>query len=258
MKKLGLALGAGAARGAAHIGFLRVLEEENIKPDYIAGCSMGAIVGAAYASGMPLGEIQRIVDKLRLMDFFSPTAKKGGLFSMQKIHRLIEKHLGKLQFENLKIPFQCIATDIISRKLITFSTGNVVDAIVASANVPFLFAPIERNGMRLIDGYILDRVPVMTVKTMGADVIVALDALGERPFGSKNPASWQMGLEIMDILECERAKWRKQEHAKDIDFWLEYDLGDMGHVELKKIRFACERGYALGKEHVQAIKKALR
>lgn len=258
MKTLGLALGAGAARGAAHIGFLRGLEEGGIKPDFITGCSMGAIVGAAYAAGVPLSEIQRQIDRLHLVEFFRPTVKRGGLFTMKKIRKILKDSLGDLQFSELKIPFQCVATDMISRQLVCFSEGSVVDAAIVSANVPFLFVPIERGGMKLIDGYILERVPARLVKDMGADVVVAVDALGARPFSSKDPTALQMALEIMDILECERAERRKQENCELIDFWLEPDLGNMGQTELKKIRFACERGYALAQDNLKKIKKALK
>ncbi len=258
MKTLGLALGAGAARGACHIGFLRGLEENGIKPDFITGCSMGAVVGALYAADMPLSAIQQSLKELHLADFFKPTLRRGGLFTMRKIRKMLHERLGDLQFEDLKIPFQCVATDLVSRKSICLSKGNVVDAVMASSNVPFLFAPIEMDGMRLIDGYILERVPACLAKEMGADVVVAVDALGERPFGAKNPTSLQMALEIMDILECERFERRKKESEGKIDFWLQPELGDMGQTELKKIQFACEQGYILAQTNVKKIKKALK
>ncbi|MBE5746872.1 MAG: hypothetical protein E7352_01710 [Clostridiales bacterium] len=258
MKTLGLALGAGAARGTSHIGFLRGLEEAGIKPDFITGCSMGAIVGALYAAGISLSEMQQAMDRLRLVDFFKPTVKRGGLFTMKKIRKILEARLGDLQFKDLEIPFQCVATDLVSRKLICFSKGSVVDAVLASANVPFLFAPIKKDGMKLIDGYILERVPARLVKDMGADIVVAVDALGKRPFGAKDPTALQMALEIMDILECERLEKRKQANGDWLDFWLEPDLGDMGQTELKKIRFACEQGYALAQDNLKKIKKALK
>lgn len=257
MKTLGLALGAGAARGACHIGFLRALEENGIKPDFIAGCSMGAVIGALYAADVPLSEIQQSLEKLRLVDFFRPTSKRGGLFTMKKIRKLLRQRLGDVQFKDLKIPFQCVATDLISRKLVCFSKGDVVDAAMASANVPFLFAPVETDGMKLIDGYILERVPARLAKEMGADVVVAIDALGERPFSTKDPSALLMMMEIMDVLECERSERRKQENRGLIDFWLEPALGDMGHTEIKKIGFACGQGYALAQENMKKIKKAL-
>ena len=258
MKTLGLALGAGAARGTCHIGFLRCLEENGIKPDFITGCSMGAVVGAIYAAGVPLSEIQQEIMGLRLWDFFKPTIKRGGLFTMKKIRKMLRERVGDLQFKDLKIPFQCVATDLVSRKLVCFSKGSVVDAVIASANVPFLFAPIEKDGMKLIDGYILERVPARLVKDMGAEVVVAVDALGTRPFGSKKVGTLQMALEVMDLLECERFQRQKKENNDGIDFWLEPDLGDMGQTEVKKIRFACQQGYCLAQENLKKIKKALK
>ena len=258
MKTLGLALGAGAARGAAHIGFLRGLEENGLRPDFITGCSMGAVVGALYAADVPLSEIQQQLNKLHLVDFFKPTLKRGGLCSMKKIRKLLKDRLGDLQFKDLKIPFQCVATDLVSRKLICFSKGSVVDAVMASSNVPFFFAPIEMDGMKLIDGYILERVPARLAKEMGADVVVAIDTLGAKPFATKDPTALLMMMEIMDLLECERTQRRKQENRGLIDFWLEPDLGDMGQTALKKTRFACEQGYILAQENVKKIKKALK
>lgn len=257
MKKLGLALGAGAARGVSHIGFLKALDEEGIKPDMIAGCSMGSVVGAAYASGMSFEGMQASVNNLRLLDLITPAGVRGGLFGTKKMRKTIENAIGALDFADLKIPFCCVATDIISRQVVVFNKGSVVDAVVASSCIPLLFSPVVMGEMRLVDGYVLDRVPFRQVKDMGADVVVAVDALGKNPLSADDPVTLQMALEVIDILEGEHMERKKAENADMIDLWLEPDLGEMSQFDIRKVDFAFEQGYALGKANVSEIKKLL-
>ena len=158
-KKLGFALGAGGSRGVAHIGFLKAMEEHGIKPDYITGCSMGSVVGSAYAAGIDLEYMKNAVFKLRLLDLIAPTGRRGGLFDTRKIRKLLEKHIGDIDFADLKIPFRCIAADMVSQQIVEFSEGKLLDGVVASSCIPAVFQPIERDGMRLIDGGVIHRVP---------------------------------------------------------------------------------------------------
>ncbi len=258
MKKLGLALGSGGSRGVAHVGFLKALDEEKIRPDYICGCSMGSIVGAAYASGMKPDEIWVAVEKLRLLDIISPTRQRGGLFSTKKMRALLKKYMGDIDFKDLKIPFHCIAVDMLAQRIVEFSSGSVLDGVVASSSIPAIFHPTEKEGMRLVDGGILERVPVVQVKAMGADVVVAVDVLGQRQCKEDCPRPLGVLLEMIDLMDNYRTKRRKQENADIIDFWVEPDLGDMSQYSLKQLRYAYEKGYEMGKAYVPKIKKALK
>ncbi len=257
MKKLGLALGAGGSRGVAHIGFLKALEEAGIKPDYICGCSMGSVVGAAYASGMSTEAMWKIVSKLRLLDLIAPSGQRGGLFGTRKMRQLLIKHIGVVSFSDLKIPFHCVAVDMCTQSLVEFSEGNLIDAVVASSSIPAVFHPLDKDGMRLIDGGILERVPAAQVKKMGADVVVAVDVLGQRDCSEDCPRVLGVLLETIDLMDNYRTRRRREENADIIDFWLEPELGNMSQYELKQIRFAYEKGYELGIKHVKKIKKAL-
>ncbi len=256
MKKLGYALGAGGSRGVAHIGFLKAMEEEGIKPDYITGCSMGSVVGSAYAAGLTLEKLQKAVNSLRLFDLVS-LGRKGGLFDTKKVRQLLQYYMGDIHFDDLKIPFRCVAVDMISQTLVEFSQGSVLDAVVASSSIPTVFCPTEKNGMRLIDGGILERVPVPQVKAMGADVVVAVDVLGQRR--SKNTMPGLVGImtETIDIMDNARTRQRRKDNAKIIDFWLEPELGDMSQYSFSSISFAIEKGYEMGRENVKAIKARL-
>ena len=219
MKKLGLALGAGGSRGIAHIGFLEALEDAGIKPDYIVGCSMGAVVGGAYAAGIDLKTMKQAVFKLRLLDLITPAKQKGGMFGTQKMRNLIAKHVGDISFEDLTIPFHSIAVDMLTQRVVEFSEGSVVDAIVASASIPAIFHPLVKDGMHLVDGCVLERVPAMRVKALGADVVVAVDVLGW--LQAKEDMSGTVGvlLETFDVMDNYRTKTYHKSHKKQIDFW---------------------------------------
>ncbi len=257
MKKLGLALGSGGSRGVAHIGFLKALEEAALRPDYIAGSSMGAVVGAAFASGMKTDDVWQGVEKLRLFNLISPTRQRGGLFSTRKMRGLLQKHLGDKSFQDLEIPFCCVAVDMVTQKVVEFKEGSLVDAVIASSSIPAVFHPFVKEGMRLVDGGILERVPVQQVKAMGADVVIAVDVLGQRQFQEKSPRVLGTLLEVIDLMDNYRTRRRRRENADVIDMWLEPDLGDMNQYDLKKLQFAYERGYALGVENLPKIKDLL-
>ena len=257
MKKLGLALGAGGSRGVAHIGFLRALEEEGIKPDYICGCSMGSVVGAAYASGMSPRDMWTVVGKLRILDIISPSKQKGGLFGTKKMRQQLLKHIGDLTFDQLNIPFHCIAVDMCTQSVVEFSEGSVLDAVVASSSIPAVFHPLDKDGMRLVDGGVLERVPVQQVKAMGADVVVAVDVMGQKDCSEDCPNMVGVMFEIFDLMDNHRTRRRKEDNADIIDFWVEPDLGNMSQYELKQVGLAYEKGYQLGREYAPAIKKAL-
>lgn len=257
-KTLGLALGSGGSRGVAHIGFLRALEEVGVKPDFITGTSMGAVVGAAYASGLTTEEMKQAVFSLRLLDLLTFTGKRGGVSGTKKMRELLIKYIGDITFKDLKIPFRCYAVDMISQQLIEFSSGSVVDAVVASASIPVVFHPLEKDGMRLIDGGVLERVPVSQVKQMGADVVVGVDVLGRRDASEDAPNVLKMLIETIDIMDNHRTARRKQDFEDIIDFWLEPELGNMSQYDLKQIRFAYEKGYELGQKNANEIRKALK
>ncbi len=256
-KTLGLALGAGGSRGIAHVGFLRALEEAGIKPDYIVGCSMGSVVGAAYASGMGIDEIEKAVLKLRLRHILAPTLKRGGLCATRKMRKVILKYVGDVDFEDLKIPFRCVAVDMLSQTTVTLSKGKVVDSVVASSSIPAVFKPTEREGMRLIDGGVLTRVPYREVKEMGADVVVAVDVLGRLQTKKERVGTLGVLLQSLDIMDNHRTERAKIDGKDSIDFWLEPDLEDMSQYALKRIDFALKKGYELGKRYAEEIKKKL-
>lgn len=256
-KTLGFALGSGGSRGVAHIGFLKAMEEAEIYPDYITGCSMGSVVGSAYASGLTTEKMYKAVRGLRLLDLLAPTGLRGGIFNTKKIRKLLEKYVGDPDFSELKIPFRCVAVDMITQKVVEFSEGKVLDGVVASSSIPAVFRPTEKDGMRLIDGGILERVPYLSLKDMGADIIVCVDVLGRRSTKEKMPTTFGVLLETIDLMDNYRTARLKEKHADIIDFWIEPELGDMSQYSLKQVQFAYEKGYEIGQAYTKKIKKAL-
>lgn len=174
--KIGLALGSGAARGWAHIGVIRALEEAGYKPDIIAGCSIGAFVGAACASG-DLDMLEAWVGKLTWQDVLKllDPSWAGGLIKGEKLIDFFRQHFLDHDFSALAMPFACVATDLANGREVWLKEGSVAEAVRASIAMPGLFTPVERGDRLLVDGALVNPVPVSLCRSMGADVVIAVD-----------------------------------------------------------------------------------
>ena len=179
MPKIGLALGSGAARGLAHIGVLETLEEEKIPIHYIAGTSMGALIGGLYASGLGIKELKEFAyqtDWKKVVILLVPSPSKSGLVSGERIEKFLRSFLGNKKIEELPIPFACVATDILSGEEIIIDKGDLVDGIRASISIPGILTPVILDGRILADGGIVNPIPVNVVSKMGADFVIASNA----------------------------------------------------------------------------------
>ena len=179
--KLGLALSGGAARGLAHVGVIEVLEREGIQIDAVAGTSMGAIIGAAYARGLTVSQIkEHALDlswtKLVRMFEFSPF-KTSGFTGTRRVREKLKSVIGDLDFSALQRPFACVATDIISGEEVVFKRGSVLDAVLASMALPLVFKVPHLGRRYLVDGGISDPLPVIPLKALGADKVIAVNVL---------------------------------------------------------------------------------
>jgi NTE family protein len=192
-KTLGLALSGGGARGIAHIGVLKALEEADIKIDFLSGTSMGGVVSAAYASGLSATEIEEVskeYGKLRnLWRLADPTLPRQSVFLGKRLEAFFEDTLKVTSFEELRIPLTLVAVDLNSGQEVHFKSGSVAHAVRATVAVPGLLAPIEEEGRCLVDGGLLNNLPSDAVREMGADVVLAVDVFA----GSDGDASyWQI------------------------------------------------------------------
>lgn len=174
--KLGLALGSGAAKGWAHIGVIRALEREGIRPDVISGCSIGAFVGAAAATG-EFEKLARWVEKLtwQTVVSFLDVSLRGGLIKGDRLIDYFEREIAGLGFDELKLPFGCVATELQTGREIWLKEGSVARAVRASIAMPGLFTPVAENERVLVDGGLVNPVPVSLCRAMGADIVIAVD-----------------------------------------------------------------------------------
>ena len=172
--KIGLAFGGGFARGIAHIGSLKVLEEEGIPVDYIAGTSVGAIIGAAYASGVSAKELSEIALMVRFKHFARWTFSRFGLCNNDRIEGVLHRMLKVYTFEEMKIPLAIAATEFNTGEPAVFTSGSVVPAVRASCAYPGMFLPVEVDGKTYVDGMLAWLVPTTPLKRMGADRVIGL------------------------------------------------------------------------------------
>jgi NTE family protein len=185
--KIGLALGSGSARGLAHLGVIRAIEDAGIEVDFIAGTSMGALIGAIYAAGK-LDELEasfRDFDWKKSASFFDVVLPKSGLLDGAKVSQLVRAHIHADTIEMLPKLFAAVATDIVSGEEVVIRSGDVIEAVRASISVPGIFTPVRSNGHILVDGGLTNPVPVSAVRAMGADIVIAVD-LNHQIINGKN------------------------------------------------------------------------
>ena len=174
--RIGLALGSGSSRGWAHIGAIRALEEHGVKPELVCGTSIGALVGAIYASGQ-LDALERWVTSLawsqvvRLMDI----TWKGGLIRGQRLFNLFGSTFDNRELDELEVRFGCVATELSSGREIWLQHGPLLDLVRASIAMPGLFTPVVRDGTVLVDGGLVNPVPVSMCRAFGAEIVIAID-----------------------------------------------------------------------------------
>jgi len=179
-RKIGLALSSGGARGSAHVGVLRVLVENGIVPDVIAGSSMGAEIGGAYAAGTSLDDMEsqwRSSSSGRVFRTLFPTIPWSGWSSGREVSRFLREIFGDRRIEDLPIPFAAVATDLETGGACPIRRGPLVEAIRASLSVPGLFTPVWIDEHLLIDGGVSNPMPVDVARDLGADVVIAVDVL---------------------------------------------------------------------------------
>jgi NTE family protein len=172
--RVGLALGGGFARGIAHIGVLRVLNEHGIPIDYIAGTSVGALIGAAYAGGTSLEEMELQGFATRFRDFGRWTLSRMGMATNDRLEDFLHRLTTVKYFEELEIPFCIVATDLVLGESVEFTEGEIATPLRASCAYPGLFLPVEYQGRVLVDGFLTAAVPTEAVRHMGADVVIGV------------------------------------------------------------------------------------
>jgi NTE family protein len=262
VKKVGLALGGGAARGLAHIGVLAVLEREGIPVDLIAGTSAGAGVGALYAQSKSVARIKELVlntgwrQMVSLVDLALP---KSGFIEGKKIKNLLRSVIGDISFSDLKIPLSCVATDIWSGEEVVISDGSVLEGVRASISIPAIFTAVKWRDRYLVDGGLVNPVPVSTVRGMGADFVIAVNVIP--PTGvrihtgreAKAPGIFQALLHSLYISSYSLVR----NNLAGADVVIEPELANIGFGDFHRASVAIRQGEVAAQALVERIKQRL-
>jgi NTE family protein len=205
--KIGIALGGGVARGFAHIGALRALNKAGIFPDIVAGTSIGAVVGAAYLAGKLdiLEEWARGLNRLRIMSYLDFRVRGGGLINGSRLAATLRDHLGDMTIEALGQPFAAIATDLLTGHEVWLTQGPLVDSLRASFSLPGVFAPVMNDHRWLIDGALVNPVPVSACRAMGAQMTIAINLNADIIGMARGPDSAIPTIAGFDLLEQDHA-----------------------------------------------------
>ena len=214
---IGIALSGGAARGNAHVGVLRALAENNIPIDFVAGTSAGSIVGGALAAGMPLDEIEEFGRRLRWRDIGRVTMSRLGVQSNERLEQFLRARLPVSKFEDLPVPFAAVATDLKTGAAVVMrDEGDVPFAIRASCTIPGWYVPVvDEQGRQLVDGGLVATVPSTVARSLGADIVIAVDVNAE---GATflGPTSSVIGVLLQSMLVFQKTATNYQLESADL------------------------------------------
>ena len=250
--KVGLVLGGGGAKGAAEIGALKVIEEVGIPIDYIAGTSIGSIVGGLYAMDVRSRQLDSLFVNQDWLQLFTNNVRE---FLGRVTH---QKH-----FHELRIPFRCVAADVNANEEVVMSEGLLCDAMRASMSIPGVFKPVIQNGRMLMDGGLLNNLPVDVVKAMGADVVIAIDLQQKQHKDREFSLKELLGIDGPLNWLVERPDWKKYNaNRKAVDVYIHPMLDGFGASDFNKtdIRQMIELGYEAGvkaREELIALKRRI-
>jgi len=206
--KIGLALGSGGARGFAHLGVIKVLREEGIPIDYIAGSSMGSLVACFYGAGHDMERLYKISTAFKRKYYLDFTVPKMGFISGKRVKEFIRVFTKGKKLEELMIPVAVVATDLMTGEKVVFKEGPIDVAVRASISIPGIFVPEKLNGRLLVDGGIVDRVPVSVVKEMGADLVIAVDVSRVKT-NAEVTSIYDVIMQSIDIMQMELVENRQ-------------------------------------------------
>ncbi len=272
--QIGLALSGGGAKGIAHIGVLKVLEEAHVPVHMLAGTSMGGVVAAVYATGRPAVEIERLARSLRLLDIVQRDRTGLGLLGRDKIAQRLRKALGgDPTFDQLKLPLALVAVDLETGEEVVIHEGSVVEGVLATTALPPVFPPLRWQNRLLIDGGVLNPVPFDVVRRMGADRVIAVhtlhdlsDVLETEPVpGGRGPEAiirlllyrsrWTPLVNISErslgIMSRKLVEQRMQEAPPDL--MIEVPLKGVGLFDLDQVDACLKAGEEAARQHLPEL-----
>jgi len=255
--RIALVLGGGAARGFAHVGVIRALEQEKIPIDMVVGTSVGGLIGAIYASDLSSFDLEWTAFQLEkddLFDFGVMNAVTGmGFAKGDKLEAWVKSHIKTTNIENMKIPFAAVATDLNWGYKVVLDSGSVARAIRASAAIPGVFQPVQHQGKILVDGGVVDNIPISVAKAKGADIVIAVDIsgnVGNTSITNLLGVSLQ-ATNIMFALNVEQSK-------KNADVLITpAGIGDIGMLDFTQKKRCMQAGIEATKTAMPSIHKVI-
>jgi NTE family protein len=250
---IGVALGGGFARGIAHVGVLRVLEENEIPVDLLAGTSVGALIGAAYASGATLDELERQGMLTHFRDFGRWTISRMGMATNERLEGFLKRFTNARTFEEMKIPFGIVSTDLVTGQTVCFTQGELGPPLRASCAYPGLFIPVEYQGRMLVDGFLTEHVPTESLRNMGADVVIAVHLDPGQPNQKPKNTIEVIGRSFSIIQEQTPPRWLRY-----ADVILQPMVKDIHWDDFQKTPALVAAGVAAARAALPEIKAALK
>jgi len=250
--KIALALGGGAARGFAHIGVIKALEAQGIRADIIVGTSTGSVVGALYASGINGFELQRLAFGMEdgvISDWSLPDR---GIIKGEALQNYVNAALGNRPIEKLRKTLAIVATDLQSGEAVVFRTGNTGMAVRASSSVPGLFQPVRIGGREFVDGGLVSPVPVKVARSLGADVVIAVDISSKPRFG-KTASSLDVMLQTFNIMSYTIA----QQELAQADVVIRPNLVGVSGADFQAKHLAILEGERAVSENIAALREKI-
>ncbi|HET9713699.1 MAG TPA: patatin-like phospholipase family protein [Pyrinomonadaceae bacterium] len=254
--RIGLALSGGAARGNAHVGVLRAFAENNIRIDCVAGTSAGSIVGGALAAGMPLDEIEEFGRKLRWRDIGRVTMSRLGIQSNERLEQYLRARLPVCRFEDLKMPFAAVATELKTGAAVVMRDhGDLPFAIRASCAIPGWYVPVtDDKGRQLVDGGLVAVIPSSVARSLGADIVIAVDVNGS---GATfiGPSSSVIGVLFQSMLVVQKTASHYQLQSSDLV--IQPKVGNIRWDEIGRADELIAAGYEAGLESIPRIRELI-
>ena len=249
---IAIALGGGGAKGFAHIGVIKVLESHGIKAQIVTGTSAGSFVGSLYASGKTPYQLQDIALKLEESDIRDLTVSRQGFLVGQKLQDYVNKHVANIPMENFPKRFAAVATELSSGKRVDFIKGNVGQAVRASCSIPNVFIPATIAGKQYVDGGLVSPIPVETAKSMGADIVIAVD-ISARPKGDK-------GMNVLGLLDQTLNIMGQQSINHELslaNIVIKPEVGHLGVLDLNARHESILAGERAAQQQIPKIKQIL-
>ncbi|MFI5303994.1 MAG: patatin-like phospholipase family protein [Nitrospiria bacterium] len=237
--KIALVLGGGAARGFAHVGVIRVLEQEKIPIDLVVGTSVGSLIGSIYADTRSSFDLEVIAFKLEKDDLFdfSVFSSTTGPVKGERLEKFVQSKVRKQNIEELSLPFVAVATNLVTGERVILDRGSVARAVRASSSIPGVFTPVFYQDMTLVDGGVVDNVPVDVARLKGADIVIAVN-IGKNVVNKEVSNIVDITLQSVNVMSYEISKFK----AQGADILIEPNVGDVNMMDFDRKEYCMRAG----------------